>query len=162
MYHIERKVRYSNGKETIMVGYDIADDNGSLIESFVSEGRMEEYARMNRQERKRKEVNKMSTNVHDIDKIRRIESVGYAYDGEMKYDEKLFILFDPKTYREIKKKCFYFLIGPTSKSWSNNMIYTGTSIDHILNRITAKEFDDYMKNPDNSKFRLIPARIERI
>lgn len=162
MYNIKRKVRYSNGRETIMVGYDITDDNGSLIESFVSEGRMEEYTRMNRQERKRKEVNKMNTNVHDVDKIRRIESVGYAYDGEMKYDEKLFILFDPKTYREIKKKCFYFLIGPISKSWSNNMIYTGTSIDHILNRITAKEFDDYMKNPDNSKFRLIPARIERI
>ena len=149
MYHIKHIVKFINGRPRLTGCYEITDDHGLIVEPTASEETMKYYESLNKKERK--EAKRMSSNIHDVDKIRRIESVGYAYDGEMKYDEKLFILFDPKTYREIKKKCFYFLIGPTS-----------TSIDHILNRITAKEFDDYMKNPDNSKFRLIPARIERI
>lgn len=152
MYHIERKVRYSNGKETIMVGYDIADDNGSLIESFVSEGRMEEYARMNRQERKRKEVNKMSTNVHDIDKIRRIEDIGFYYEDGLKYSAKLFIYFDEETGKEIESKCFYFLAGPFYRN----------QMESLINRMTAQEFDNYLEYPRYARFRLVPAHIESI
>lgn len=152
MYDIKRKVRYSNGKETIMVGYDIADDNGSLIESFVSEGRMEEYARMNRQERKRKEVNKMSTNIHDIDKLRRIEDIGFYYEDGLKYSAKLFIYFDEETGREIESKCFYFLAGPFYRN----------QMESLINRMTAQEFDNYLEYPRYARFRLVPAHIESI
>ena len=152
MYNIKRKVRYSNGRETIMVGYDIADDNGSLIESFVSEGRMEEYARMNRQERKRKEVNKMSTNIHDIDKLRRIEDIGFYYEDGLKYSAKLFIYFDEETGREIESKCFYFLAGPFYRN----------QMEGLINRMTAQEFDNYLEYPRYARFRLVPAHIESI
>nr|DAF49043.1 MAG TPA: hypothetical protein [Siphoviridae sp. ctnpt50] len=152
MYNIKRKVRYSNGRETIMVGYDITDDNGSLIESFVSEGRMEEYARMNRQERKRKEVNKMSTNIHDIDKLRRIEDIGFYYEDGLKYSAKLFIYFDEETGREIESKCFYFLAGPFYRN----------QMEGLINRMTAQEFDNYLEYPRYARFRLVPAHIESI
>ena len=152
MYNIKRKVRYSNGRETIMVGYDITDDNGSLIESFVSEGRMEEYARMNRQERKRKEVNKMSTNIHDIDKLHRIEDIGFYYEDGLKYSAKLFIYFDEETGREIESKCFYFLAGPFYRN----------QMEGLINRMTAQEFDNYLEYPRYARFRLVPAHIESI
>ena len=122
MYHMKHVVKFINGRPRLTGCYEITDDHGLIVEPTASEETMKYYESLNKKERK--EAKRMSSNIHDVDKIRRIESVGYAYDGEMKYDEKLFILFDPKTYREIKKKCFYFLIGPTSKSWSNNMIYT--------------------------------------
>lgn len=152
MYHIRRKVRYSNGRETIMVGYDITDDNGLIVESFVSEGRMEEYARMNRQERKRKEVNKMSSNIHDIDKLRRIESIGFYYEDGLKYSAKLFIYFDEETGREIESKCFYFLAG----SFYRNQM------ESLIDRMTAQEFDNYLEYPRYTRFRFVPAHIESI
>lgn len=152
MYHIKRKVRYSNGRKTIMVGYDITNDNDSIIETFVSEGRMEEYARMNRQERKRKEVNKMNTNIHDIDKIRRIEDIGFYYEDGLKYSAKLFIYFDEETGREIESKCFYFLAGP----------FYWNQMEGIINRMTAQEFDNYLEYPRYARFRLVPAHIESI
>lgn len=152
MYHIERKVRYSNGRETIMVGYDITNDNGLIIESFVSEGRMEEYARMNRQERKRKETNKMSSSIHDIDKVRRIESIGFYYEDGLKYSAKLFIYFDEETGREIESKCFYFLAGPF---YQNQM-------ESFIDRMTAQEFDNYLEYPKYTRFRFVPAHIESI
>lgn len=152
MYHIKRKVRYSNGRKTIMVGYDITDDNDSIIETFVSEGRMEEYARMNRQERKRKEVNKMNTNIHDIDKIRRIEDIGFYYEDGLKYSAKLFIYFDEETGREIESKCFYFLAGPFYRN----------QMEGLIDRMTAQEFDNYLEYPRYARFRLVPAHIESI
>lgn len=152
MYNIKRKVRYSNGRETIMVGYDITDDNDSIIETFVSEGRMEEYARMNGQERKRKEVNKMSTNIHDIDKIRRIEDIGFYYEDGLKYSAKLFIYFDEETGKEIEIKCFYFLAGPFYRN----------QMESLINRMTAQEFDNYLEYPRYARFRLVPAHIESI
>lgn len=152
MYNIKRKVRYSNGRETIMVGYDITDDNDSIIETFVSEGRMEEYARMNGQERKRKEVNKMSTNIHDIDKIRRIEDIGFYYEDGLKYSAKLFIYFDEETGKEIESKCFYFLAGPFYRN----------QMESLINRMTAQEFDNYLEYPRYARFRLVPAHIESI
>lgn len=152
MYHIKRKVRYSNGRKTIMVGYDITDDNDSIIETFVSEGRMEEYARMNRQERKRKEVNKMNTNIHDIDKIRRIEDIGFYYEDGLKYSAKLFIYFDEETGKEIESKCFYFLAGPFYRN----------QMESLINRMTAQEFDNYLEYPRYARFRLVPAHIESI
>ena len=152
MYNIKRKVRYSNGRKTIMVGYDITDDNGSIIEAFVSEGRMEEYARMNRQERKRKEVNKMSTNIHDIDKLRRIEDIGFYYEDGLKYSAKLFIYFDEETGKEIESKCFYFLAGPFYRN----------QMESLINRMTAQEFDNYLEYPRYARFRFVPAHIESI
>jgi hypothetical protein len=135
-----------------MVGYDITNDNDSIIETFVSEGRMEEYARMNRQERKRKEVNKMNTNIHDIDKIRRIEDIGFYYEDGLKYSAKLFIYFDEETGREIESKCFYFLAGP----------FYWNQMEGIINRMTAQEFDNYLEYPRYARFRLVPAHIESI
>lgn len=152
MYHIKRKVRYSNGRKTIMVGYDITDDNDSIIETFVSEGRMEEYARMNRQERKRKEVNKMNTNIRDIDKVRRIEDIGFCYDDDLKYSAKLFIYFDKETGKKIKSKCFYFLAG----SFYRNQM------ESLIDRMTAQEFDNYLEYPRYTRFRFVPAHIESI
>jgi len=94
----------------------------------------------------------MSSSIRDIDKIRRIEDYGLCYDNGLTYVGKLFIMFDPDTRKQCKIKHFYFLSGPFYRNQMNN----------ILNRLTAKEFDDYMKNPDSSKFRFIPAHIESI
>ena len=94
----------------------------------------------------------MNNNIHDIDKIRRIEDIGFYYEDDLKYSEKLFIYFDEETEREIESKCFYFLAGP----------FYWNQMEGIINRITAKEFDEYMKHPNHTRFRLVPAHIESI
>ena len=152
MYHIKRRTEYFNGRATMMNCYEITDDSGLIIESTASEETMKYYESLNREERKRKEVNKMNSNIRDIDKLRRIEDYGLCYDNGLTYVGKLFIMFDPDAGKQCKIKHFYFLSGPFYRNQMNN----------ILNRLTAKEFDDYMKNPDNSRFRFVPARIENI
>lgn len=95
----------------------------------------------------------MSNSTYDIDKIRRIEDIGFYYDNDLEYSGKLFIYFDEETEREIGRKCFYFLSGPF---YQNQM-------ESLINRMTAKEFDDYIiKYPNYTRFRLVPAHIERI
>lgn len=96
----------------------------------------------------------MNTSTHDIDKIRRIESIGFYYDNGLKYSAKLFIYFDEGTEREIKRKCFYFLAGPLYRNQ--------TEMEGLINRMTAKDFDNYMKNTNYTRFRFIPAHIESI
>nr|DAR47576.1 MAG TPA: hypothetical protein [Caudoviricetes sp.] len=94
----------------------------------------------------------MSTNIHDIDKIRRIEDIGFYYEDGLKYSAKLFIYFDEETEREIRSKCFYFLAGPFYRN----------QMESLINRMTAKEFDDYMKHLNYARFRFVPAHVESI
>lgn len=94
----------------------------------------------------------MNANTYDIDKIRRIEDIGFYYDNDLKYSAKLSIYFDEETEREIGRKCFYFLAGPFYRNQTESLI----------NRMTAQEFDNYLEYPNYTRFRLIPARIERI
>lgn len=94
----------------------------------------------------------MNTNIRDIDKIRRIEDIGFYYEDGLKYSAKLFIYFDEETEREIRSKCFYFLAGPF---YQNQM-------ESLINRMTAKGFDDYMRHLNYTRFRFVPAHIESI
>lgn len=158
MYHIKHKTEYFNGRATMMNCYEITDDQGLIVESSASEETMKYYESLNKEERKRKEADKVKTklnnnaNTYDIDKIRRIEDIGFYYDNDLKYSGKLFIYFDEETEREIGRKCFYFLAGPF---YQNQM-------ESLINRMTSKEFDDYMKHPNYTRFRLVPAHIESI
>ena len=158
MYHIKHKTKYFNGRATMMNCYEITDDQGLIVESSASEETMKYYESLNKEERKRKEADKVKTklnnnaNTHDIDKLRRIEDIGFYYDDDLKYSGKLFIYFDEETEREIKRKCFYFLAGP----------FYWNQMESLINRMTAQEFDDYMKRPNNSRFRFVPAHIESI
>ena len=156
MYHIKRRTKYSNGRATMMNCYEITDDNGLIVESTASEETMKYYESLNREERKRKEMDKMKTsnsaNIHNIDKVRRIEDYGLCYDGGLTYVGKLFIMFDTETEKQCKIKHFYFL----------SELFYRNQMNGMLNRMTAQEFDDYMKNPDNSRFRFFPAHIESI
>ena len=95
----------------------------------------------------------MSSNIHDIDKLRRIENIGFYYEDCLKYSAKLFIYFDEETGREIESKCFYFLAGPFYRN----------QMEQIINRMTAQEFDNYLEYPRYSRlFRFVPAHIESI
>lgn len=94
----------------------------------------------------------MSSNIHDIDKLRRIEDIGFYYEDGLKYSAKLFIYFDEETGREIESKCFYFLAGPFYRN----------QMESIINRMTAQDFDEYMKHPNHTRFRFVPAHIESI
>lgn len=158
MYHIKSIIKFVNGRPKRTGCYEITDDNGFIVESTATEALAKYYETLNKDERKRKEAGKMSVKLinnditRDIDSKRRIESIGWTYDGEIRYDTKLFIIFDPETDKEVERKCFYFLVGPVSKGWASN----------ILDKITAQDFDNYMKNPNYTKFKFVPARIERI
>ena len=94
----------------------------------------------------------MSSNIHDIDKIRRIEDIGFYYEDGLKYSAKLFIYFDEETGREIKSKCFYFLAGPFYRN----------QMESLINKMTAQEFDNYLEYPRYARFRFVPAHIESI
>lgn len=94
----------------------------------------------------------MNANIRDIDKIRRIEDIGFYYDNDLKYSAKLFIYFDEETGREVGSKCFYFLAGP----------FYQNQIESLINRMTAQEFDNYMRHLNYTRFRLVPAHIESI
>lgn len=96
----------------------------------------------------------MNTNTYDIDKIRRIEDIGFYYDNGLKYSAKLFICFDEETEREIKRKCFYFLAGPLYRNQ--------TAMEGLINKMTAQEFDNYLEHPNYTRFRFVPAHIESI
>lgn len=52
MYHIKRKTEYFDGRSTIMIYYEITDDNGLVVESTASEETMKYYESLNREERK--------------------------------------------------------------------------------------------------------------
>ena len=96
----------------------------------------------------------MNNNIRDIDKLRRIEDIGFYYEDGLKYSAKLFIYFDEETGREIESKCFYFLAG---------LLYRNqTEMECLINKMTAQEFDNYMKRPNHTRFRFVPAKIERI
>lgn len=158
MYRIKNITKFVNGRPKFAGGYEITDDNGFIVESFADEALAKYYETLNKEERERKKAAKTIVKLinngitRDIDSKRRIESIGWTNDGEMKYDTKLFIVFDPETDKEVERKCFYFLVGPVSKGWANN----------ILDKITAQDFDNYMKNPNYTKFKFVPARIESI
>lgn len=158
MYHLKSIIKFVNGRPKHTGCYKITDDNGLIVESTASEETIKYYESLNKEERKRKKVNKMNRIlinndiIHDIDTIRRVEDIGFSYDGDVKYSTKLFIIFDSEMQEEVEKKCFYFLAGPISRN----------QMENILNRMTAKEFDEYFKNPNYAKFRLVPAHIERI
>lgn len=94
----------------------------------------------------------MNANIRDIDKTRRIEDIGFYYEDGLKYSGKLFIYFDEETGREVGSKCFYFLAGPF---YQNQM-------ESLINRMTAKEFDNYMRHLNYTRFRFVPAHIESI
>lgn len=94
----------------------------------------------------------MSSNIHDIDKIRRIEDIGFYYEDGLKYSAKLFIYFDEETGREIESKCFYFLAGPFYRN----------QMEGLINRMTAQEFDNCLEYPRYTRFRFVPAHIESI
>ena len=94
----------------------------------------------------------MNTNTHDIDKLRRIESIGFYYDNGLKYSAKLFIYFDEETEREIKRKCFYFLAGP----------FYWNQMESLIDRMTAQEFDNYLEYPRYARCRFVRAHIESI
>ena len=94
----------------------------------------------------------MSSNIRDIGKIRRIESIGFSYEDGLKYSAKLFIYFDKETGREIESKCFYFLAGPFYRN----------QMEKIIDRMTAQEFDNYLEYPRYARFRFVPAHIESI
>ena len=156
MYHIKHRTEYFNGRATIMNHYEITDDNGFIVESTASEETMKYYESLNREERKRKKANKMktsnNTNTYDIDKLRRIEDIGFYYDNNLKYSAKLFIYFDEETGREIESKCFYFLAGPFYRN----------QMESLIDRMTAQEFDNYLEYPRYARFRFVPAHIESI
>ena len=94
----------------------------------------------------------MNNNIRDIDKLRRIEDIGFYYENGLKYSAKLFIYFDEETGREIGSKCFYFLAGPF---YRNRM-------ESLISRMTTQEFDNYLKYPNYTRFRFVPAHIESI
>lgn len=94
----------------------------------------------------------MSSNIHDIDNLRRIEDIGFYYEDGLKYSAKLFIYFDEETGKEIESKCFYFLAGPF---YRNRM-------ESLISRMTTHEFDNYLKYPNYTRFRFVPAHIESI
>ena len=96
----------------------------------------------------------MSNNIRDIDKLRRIEDIGFYYEDGLKYSAKLFIYFDEETGREIESKCFYFLAGPLYRNQ--------TEMECLINKMTAQEFDNYLEYPRYARFRLVPAHIESI
>lgn len=158
MYHIKRRTEYFNGRATIMNCYEITDDNGLIVESTASEETMKYYESLNKEERKRKEADKVKTklnnneNIHDIDKLRRIESIGFYYEDGLKYSAKLFIYFDEETGKEIESKCFYFLTGPFYRN----------QMESLIDRMTAQEFDNYLEYPRYTRFRFVPAHIESI
>jgi hypothetical protein len=155
MYHIKHIV---NGRPRLTGYYEITDDNKLIVESSASEETMKYYESLNKEERKRKETDKVKTklsnnaNIRDIDKIRRIEDIGFYYEDGLKYSAKLFIYFDEETGREIESKCFYFLAGP----------FYWNQMEGIINRMTAQEFDNYLEYPRYARFRLVPAHIESI
>lgn len=158
MYHIKSITKFVNGRSKFTGGYEITDDNGFIVESSADETLAKYYETLNKNERTRKKINKSNAKlvnngiIHDIDDRRRIESIGWTNDRETRYDTKLFIVFDPETDKEVEKKCFYFFVGPVSKGWANN----------ILDKITAQDFDNCMKNPNYTKFKFVPAHIESI
>lgn len=158
MYHIKHIVKFVNGRPRLTGCYEITDDNKLIVESSASEETMKYYESLNKEERKRKETNKMKTksnnnaNTYDIDKIRRIEDIGFYYEDGLKYSAKLFIYFDEETGREIESKCFYFLAGP----------FYWNQMEGIINRMTAQEFDNYLEYPRYARFRFVPAYIESI
>lgn len=94
----------------------------------------------------------MNSNIRDIDKVRRIESIGFYYDDGLKCSAKLFIYFDEETGREIESKCFYFLTGPFYRN----------QMEKIIDKMTAREFDNYLEYPRYTRFRFVPAHIESI
>lgn len=94
----------------------------------------------------------MNNNIRDIDKVRRIEDIGFYYEDGLKYSAKLFIYFDEETEREIRSKCFYFLAGPFYRN----------QMEGLIDRMTAQEFDYYMRHLNYTRFRLVPAHIESI
>ena len=94
----------------------------------------------------------MSSSIHDIDKLRRIEDIGFYYEDGLKYSAKLFIYFDEETGKEIESKCFYFLAGPFYRN----------QMESLINRMTAQEFDNYLEYPRYTRFRFVPAHIESI
>ena len=94
----------------------------------------------------------MNNNIRDIDKIRRIENIGFYYEDGLKYSAKLFVYFDEETGREIESKCFYFFAGPFYRN----------QMEKIIDRMTAQEFDNYLKHPNYARFRFVPAHIKSI
>ena len=94
----------------------------------------------------------MNTNIRDIDKLRRIEDIGFYYEDGLKYSAKLFIYFDEETGREIESKCFYFLSGP----------FYWNQMEKIIDKMTTQEFDNYLEHPRYTRFRFVPAHIESI
>ncbi len=158
MYHIKSITKFVNGRSKFTGGYEITDDNGFIVESSASEETMKYYESLNKEERKRKETDKVkmklsnNANIRDIDKIRRIENIGFYYEDGLKYSAKLFIYFDEETGREIESKCFYFLAGP----------FYWNQMEGIINRMTAQEFDNYLEYPRYARFRFVPAHIESI
>lgn len=158
MYHIKHIIKFVNGRPRLTGCYEITDDNGFVVESSASEETMKYYESLNKEERKRKETDKVKTklsnnaNIRDIDKIRRIEDIGFYYEDGLKYSAKLFIYFDEETGREIESKCFYFLAGP----------FYWNQMEGIIKRMTAQEFDNYLEYPRYARFRFVPAHIESI
>lgn len=158
MFHIKRRTEYFNGRATIMNCYEITDDNGFVVESTASEEKMQYYESLNKKERKRKEADKVKTkpnnsaSIHDIDNLRRIESIGFYYEDGLKYSAKLFIYFDEETGREIESKYFYFLAGPFYRN----------QMESLIGKMTAQEFDNYLEYPRYARFRFVPAHIESI
>lgn len=94
----------------------------------------------------------MNTSIHDIDKCRRIENTGFSYDNGLTYSTRLFTSLDEKTGKEIESKCFYFLAGPFYRN----------QLESLIDKMSATEFDNYMKHPDNTRFRFVPAHTEII
>lgn len=158
MHHIKQKIKYFNGRATMMNCYEITDDQGLIVESSASEEMMKYYESLNKEERKRKEADKVKTklnnnaNIHDIDNLRRIESIGFYYEDGLKYSAKLFIYFDEETGREIESKCFYFLAGPFYRN----------QMESLIDKMTVQEFDNYLEYPRYARFRFVPAHIESI
>lgn len=94
----------------------------------------------------------MNTNIRYIDKLRRIDDIGFYYEDGLKYSAKLFIYFNKETGREIESKCFYFLTGPFYRN----------QMECLINRMTAQEFDNYLEHPRYTRFHFIPAHIESV
>ena len=44
----------------------------------------------------------MNSNIHDIDKIRRIEDIGFYYEDGLKYSAKLFIYLEYPRYARFR------------------------------------------------------------
>lgn len=94
----------------------------------------------------------MNSSIHDIGKQRRIENIGSYYDDGLTYSTRLFISLDEKTGKEIARKCFYFLAGPFYRN----------QLESLIDKMSATKFDSYMKYPDNTRFRFVPAHTEII